>query len=571
MDLSLTNDGIYSKYVGGYVQTKNQDSDDAFSNGSLDFDGYLQLLVAQMSNQDFNDPMSDSDLLNQMAQYSMLEGIKDMTQQTAISYAASLVGKVVTVTDSDGLYYHTGVISSISIEDGKPSVMIDGQAFKSSDITDIVTMDEYEALRELLGQMVTLKGNTADDDSVVKGKVTGIVFIGGEGYVSVNGNTYAASMVKVVEDNEDGDGTEGEENKTEGVDGTDSTDNTDNTENAAENGAVPADTDTDTGSGTSTEANTDTQFKVGEVGESKSASYAASADALTDLLMRELDRVDKVSNSVNSASGSELSSYDLEQIMKTAAVQVPEYAAYMTADEDFILSEVETRTAYANADSSVSGVGNVSISDYNRVTGTGTLVDENYTEVITDDTPTVTNVTTTTYANTSEPQYTASGKLKGVTAARGIATAAGVPHRISVEKYPEEAALADEYGTRMYDIRYINNREITSRITRGPVISYTSSGKGITEIGYSGMGQLGEVVTFEDGTQRVEILLKSGKSSWLYTSGTLTLDQICTTNGAPGSLSDMTAAEKAIRHYSQANEIQLSRLGYAGSGSNLIY
>ena len=85
---------------------------------------------------------------------------------------------------------------------------------------------------------------------------------------------------------------------------------------------------------------------------------------------------------------------------------------------------------------------------------------------------------------------------------------------------------------------------------------------GVTEIGYSGMGQLGEVVTFENGVQRVEILSKKGTSSWLYTSGNLTLDQICTTTGLPGSLSNMTAAEKAIRHYSQANEIQWRNAGY---------
>ena len=55
-DYSLNTTGVYSKYSGGYVDVQNQDSSETFSNGSLDFDGYLKLLVAQMSNQDFNDP-----------------------------------------------------------------------------------------------------------------------------------------------------------------------------------------------------------------------------------------------------------------------------------------------------------------------------------------------------------------------------------------------------------------------------------------------------------------------------------------------------------------------------------
>lgn len=540
MDYSLRNEGINSKWSGGYVQVKNQDSDDAFSNGSLDFDGYLQLLVAQMSNQDFNDPMSDADLLNQMAQYSMLEGIKDMTQQSAISYAASLVGKVVTV--SDGKLYHTGVVSSIYVEKGKPSLMVDGEPFKSSDIIDIVDVEEYEKLKEFIGKTVTFKGNTADTENAVKGVVTGVVFLYGEAWVAVNGNTYPASMMQVIDDTD-----EGETSGTEGTEGTEGSGET------AENGGVSEDNN-------ETETNSDdTAFKVGEVGESKAASYAASSDALTDLLMKELDRVDKV-NSVNAASEQHTESFDLETVMQTAHINVPEFAAPVSGDiDDYILSAVDGPVTYASGDSTVSGVGNVSIRDYDRATGTGTLVDDSYTEVITDDVP---RVTTTTYtSNTSASQYTASGKLKGVTASRGIATSGGVPHRISVEQYPQEASLADEYGTRMYDIRYINNHEVTSRIKTGPVISRLSNGKGVTEIGYSGMGQLGEVVTFEDGTQRVEILLKSGKSTWLYTSGMYTLDQICTTNGIPGSLSNMTGAEKAIRHYSQANEIQLRNLG----------
>lgn len=549
-DYSIEPEGIYSKYSGRYVQVQNQDSDDTFSNGSLDFDGYLKLLVSQMSNQDFNDPMSDADLLNQMAQYSMLEGIKDMTQQSAISYAASLVGKVVTV--SDGQYYHTGIVSSISVENGKPSVIVDGQAFKSSEISDIVNMDEYNELKELLGKTVKIKGAGNDANT---GVVSGIVFIGGQGYVSVNGNPYASSRVEVVEvdDNEEEDG---ENSGTEGTEGTEGSGD------AAENGGVTGETNGTENNTEETETDSDNAFKVGEVEESKAASYAASSAALTDLLMRELDRVDQVKE-VNAASEQHTENFNLEEVMQTAYIQVQNYAAPVSAEmDDYILSSVDGRTAYANGDSSISGISNVSIRDYDRSTGTGTLVDDNYTEIITDDTP---NVTTTSYTSSTSttPQYTASGKLKGVTGAPGITRTDSIPTRISVEKYPEEAALADEYGTRMYDIRYLNNHEITSRIKSGPVITYASNGMGVTEIGYSGMGQLGEVITFENGVQRVEILSKRGTSSWLYTSGNYTLDQICTTTGLPGSLSNMTAAEKAIRHYSKANEIQWRNAGYA--------
>lgn len=103
----------------------------------------------------------------------------------------------------------------------------------------------------------------------------------------------------------------------------------------------------------------------------------------------------------------------------------------------------------------------------------------------------------------------------------------------------------------MYDIRFIHNRAITSRIKTDEVIGHSSSGKPVTEIGYSGVGQLGEVVTFADGTQRVEILLQSGHSGWLTTSGRLTLDEICSKKIEPGSLTGkLTPEESAIRHFS---------------------
>lgn len=558
-DYSLKNEGIYSKYSGKYVQVKDQDANDTFSNGSLDFDGYLKLLVAQMGNQDFNDPMSDADLLNQMAQYSMLEGIKDMTQQTAISYAASLVGKVVTV--SDGKYYHTGTINSISVEKGKPFVMIDGQAFKSSDITDIVTMEDYEALKELIGKTVTYKGNAADAEDAVKGVVTAVVFIGGEGYVAVNGDTYPASMMKVIDAEEGGEGGKDEEGGSEGVEGSGETEGSGD---AAENGGVTGETGGEENNADENVSNSQNAFKVGEVAESKAASYAASADALTDMLMRELDRADEV-GAVNASAEEFLEGFDLEEVMNTAYVQVPEYASAAYGEIDGVVSSaVDGRTVYANGDSSVSGIGNVSISEYDKATGTGTIVDDSYNEVIRDDTPR----TTTSYTSSNTSPFTSSGRRRGITAPAGIATTDGVPHRVSVERYPEEAALADEYGTRMYDISQIHNHEVTSRIKTGPVITRTASGKGVTEVGYSGVGQLGEVVTFEDGTQRVEILLKSGKSTWLFTSGKYTLDQICTRNGTPGSLSNMTGAEKAIRYYSDPNNRKsgstiLSRMGTA--------
>lgn len=481
--LSLSTTGVYSKYSNTYINTNQTDSDDT---GYMDFDSYLQLLVAQMQNQDFNDPMDDSEVLNQMAQYSMLEGIKNMTQQSNISYATSLVGKIVTV--SDGYDYYTGKVDSVTVSDGTPYLMINGKPYESSTLTDVVDADTYSDLYSYVGKTVTITstGETA--------KVTDVIFLSGTSYVVLNGKeAVPEAAVKITE-------------TSESTDSSGSTDSVTDTEESAES---------------TTETTDETYTETAEV-----ESYEVMSASLIDTFMKELDAIDE-SNGVSSVSEvsetSGISAIDEQYILETAMLQVPDYAAGVYADGNIVTSTV----TLSNTDSTYGSY------------STGL-------------------VTSTSEVNLDPEtaERTASGKLKGVTVEASSSSSGCVPHRISVEDYPEEAALADELGTRMYDIRYIHNTAITSRIKTDEIIGYTKSGQAVTEIGYSGVGQLGEVVTFADGTQRVEILLKSGKSTWMMTSGNLTLDEICTREWAPGSLAGkLTPFEQAIRHYSNPTEV----------------
>ncbi|MBP1561802.1 MAG: hypothetical protein J6C96_11275 [Oscillospiraceae bacterium] len=473
--LGLELSGVYSKYSNSYINTETDS--DSTDNSYMDFDSYLKLLVSQMQNQDFNDPMSDAEVLNQMATYSMLDGIKSMTQQSNISYSTSLVGKIVTVSDNGN--YYTGIVDSVTVSNGKPSLMIGGNAYSSSTVTDIVDTDIYGALyNNWMGK--TVKSINAESEGAVTGKVTEVLFYGGSGYAVINGqNVVPIEALEIVN-------------------GTDSSDETD------ENG-------TDAVEGTNTETSEVTEAAVMQ-------SYQARSQSLVDTFMKELDEVSGTS-AVSEAS--ETTNITEEYVTRIAELEVPDYHAGMYVSADTIES-----AALTNVDNTYSS---------------GTLTRTDAEEV---------NTVKET-VNAVRTENTSGVTLKGVTTEAGVSTSECVPHRISVEKYPEEAALADMLGTRMYDIRYINNHAVTSRIKTDEIIGYTKSGRAITEIGYSGKGQLGEVVTFADGTQRVEILLSRGKSAWLYTSGNLTLDELCSENAAPGSLKDITPFESAIREYAR--------------------
>jgi flagellar basal-body rod modification protein FlgD len=94
----------------------NSDSADA----SLNYDSFLQLLIAQMQNQDPTDPMDASSQISQLATFSQVEQsiktntlLKSMLQAEALTKAGDLVGKTVTSSDSNT----TGVVKDAQVSD----------------------------------------------------------------------------------------------------------------------------------------------------------------------------------------------------------------------------------------------------------------------------------------------------------------------------------------------------------------------------------------------------------------------------------------------------------------------
>ncbi len=484
--------GVFSKISGTYVNGTELDKEAEERDTSyMSFDSYLQLLVAQMQNQDFNNPMDDSEVLAQMAQYSMLEGIKNMTQQSSVSYATSLVGKAVTVNDGSNVY--TGVVQSILVEDGEAKLMIDGTAYKTTMVTDILANNMYNYMVSLVGKTVRLK-DAENPEAAPTGVISNFVFEGGEAKVVVNGKLYPISSLELVETDE----------KTEGTEG--SGDKTDEDDNSAED-----------------DSETVTETAEAEAAASMS-TYQVRTESLIDSFMKELDGAAEGVSAVTKTSETDNIGNTEEYTVEMFQLEVPDYAAGIFGDNETATGSVDSET------------------DKTFASGSGTLTRDYSDTKINRSNSYNTEILGTGYSY---------GKSAGVTTEPGVSSSDCVPHRISVEAYPEEAALADRLGTRMYDIRFINNHAITSRIKTGEVIGHSSSGKPVTEIGYSGVGQLGEVVTFANGTQRVEVLLKNGHSTWLNTSGKYTLDEICTKNGKPGSLTGkLTPEESAIRHFS---------------------
>jgi flagellar basal-body rod modification protein FlgD len=99
---------------------------------SLGKDDFLKLFVAQMQHQDPSNPMSDTDSMAQMAQFSTLEQTtniatanQQMLTSMGMSQALGLLGKTVSYVD-DQKVSHTGVVQKVVTEGGSAALTVDG-------------------------------------------------------------------------------------------------------------------------------------------------------------------------------------------------------------------------------------------------------------------------------------------------------------------------------------------------------------------------------------------------------------------------------------------------------------
>jgi flagellar basal-body rod modification protein FlgD len=108
-------------------------------------DDFLQLMVAQMKNQDPMNPADDKDNIAQMAQFTSLEQITNLATATqeladrmAVSQTVGLIGRKVTYADADGAPV-TGVVDGVDIGKGsKATVSVAGHP--GVDPTSIVSV-----------------------------------------------------------------------------------------------------------------------------------------------------------------------------------------------------------------------------------------------------------------------------------------------------------------------------------------------------------------------------------------------------------------------------------------------
>ena len=125
---------------------------DPEEDSGLQFEDFLQLMVSQLQNQTIDNTADTSDMLNQLVQMSTVEmltsvqeSLEALVSANTLNYAASLVGKTVTVGqyDEDGnIQEIVGTVTGTGTYQGSSVIFVDGEMYALNDIMAVGTLPE---------------------------------------------------------------------------------------------------------------------------------------------------------------------------------------------------------------------------------------------------------------------------------------------------------------------------------------------------------------------------------------------------------------------------------------------
>ena len=124
----MPTDPIPNAYVPPAYQAKSTPS------SSLDKDGFLKMLTAQIKNQDPSSNQDPNQYFQTISQMSVVEQLTNLASQSAtqlqatkVASAENLLGRTVTYVGKDGLPV-TGAVEAVDLTEDEPTITVAGTA-----------------------------------------------------------------------------------------------------------------------------------------------------------------------------------------------------------------------------------------------------------------------------------------------------------------------------------------------------------------------------------------------------------------------------------------------------------
>ncbi|MBE5851523.1 MAG: flagellar hook capping protein [Lachnospiraceae bacterium] len=147
------------KFVETASQTSVAKSSEAYTKNNENKDMFLQLLVAEVKNQDPLEPTSNTEWISQYATFSELEAMTNMSASYDLSRASALVGKtaIVKVTGSDGeTNVVQGKVDYVTYENGDALLSIGGSTYSLDDLYNVLDDDYVSAYDKVYDWTVSM-------------------------------------------------------------------------------------------------------------------------------------------------------------------------------------------------------------------------------------------------------------------------------------------------------------------------------------------------------------------------------------------------------------------------------
>jgi len=201
----------YQDYIkANYLKTTTEETKEKTSKSDKDM--FLNLLVKQMQYQDPLEPQDNSEFLAQMAQFTSLEQMQNISKSVEMSQASNLIGKIVTANDEDGKAI-IGMVDGIKMINGSTYIRVNNKDIAVSGVTAVTSeIDASEVMLDyakssyassLVGKVVsaTVTSKDSEGNEITK-KIEGMVGSSkvkdGSVYVVVDGNDVAINNVNEV-------------------------------------------------------------------------------------------------------------------------------------------------------------------------------------------------------------------------------------------------------------------------------------------------------------------------------------------------------------------------------------